>query len=115
MNTENQIRRAAYAVFVKYGFHATTLDRIARKANVNKASIYYYFRSKKNLYKIILDQIKDNMLNNELSPSEIWFLLTENYNNKQMFLVEMGDDYHKSIIKKNLVNHLIQIKNLIVS
>lgn len=115
MNTENQIRRAAYAVFVKYGFHATTLDMIARKANVNKASIHYYFRSKKNLYKIIIDQIIDNMLNNELSPSEIWFLLTENYNNEQMFLVEVGDDYYKSNIKKHLINHLVIIKKLIIN
>jgi AcrR family transcriptional regulator len=41
---------AAARVFARDGFAAATLDDVARKAGVTKGVIYYYFRSKEEIY-----------------------------------------------------------------
>jgi hypothetical protein len=42
-DTRTRILAAASAEFGVHGFAATTVDRIARRARVNKAMIYYHF------------------------------------------------------------------------
>lgn len=44
-----EILQAAHALFVRYGFKKTTMDDLAAEAGVGKGTIYYYFRSKKDL------------------------------------------------------------------
>ncbi|AEA34376.1 TetR/AcrR family transcriptional regulator [Hippea maritima] len=55
----------AKTLFAQKGFDATTMDEIAREAEVNKALIYYYFKDKESLYeeifKIILKGILDKL------------------------------------------------------
>ncbi len=54
--TEEKIIRSALVEFAEYGFDGARIDRIARRAKVNKAMIYYHFRGKEKLYeKIIRD------------------------------------------------------------
>src|SRR6187401_3089146 len=45
---------AAAAEFAARGFAGANVDRIARAAHVNKAMIYYHFKSKAALYQEIL-------------------------------------------------------------
>ena len=52
--TRNRILAAASEEFAALGFAATTVDRIARRARVNKAMIYYHFPSKRALYTCII-------------------------------------------------------------
>ena len=42
-DTRARILAAACVEFGAHGFAATTVDRIARRARVNKAMIYYHF------------------------------------------------------------------------
>lgn len=49
-----EILAAAAAEFAARGYAATTVDRIARRARINKAMIYYHFHSKQDLYRRIL-------------------------------------------------------------
>ncbi len=42
-DTRHRILAAAADEFGAHGFAATTIDRIARRARVNKAMIYYHF------------------------------------------------------------------------
>ena len=44
-----EILYAAHQLFVRYGFKKTTMDDLAAEAGVGKGTIYYYFRSKKDL------------------------------------------------------------------
>lgn len=44
-----EILLAAHRLFVRYGFKKTTMDDLAAEAGVGKGTIYYYFRSKKEL------------------------------------------------------------------
>ena len=54
VDTRGRIVRAAVDEFARHGFDATGVDRIARRARVNKALIYYYFRNKLGLYHEVL-------------------------------------------------------------
>ncbi len=48
------IFRAAAHEFAKRGYDAAGVDRIAARAHVNKAMIYYHFGSKQGLYVEVL-------------------------------------------------------------
>ena len=50
------IIRAAGDVFRKYGYGAASVDAIARKAGVSKATIYAYFSGKDALFAAVVDQ-----------------------------------------------------------
>ena len=50
----DRILAAAEAEFAARGFAGARVDRIARRARVNKAMIYYHFRSKQELYRALL-------------------------------------------------------------
>ncbi|MFA6946288.1 MAG: TetR/AcrR family transcriptional regulator [Pedobacter sp.] len=54
LNTETKILDAANSIFLLFGYHGTTLQQIATKAGVNTAAIHYYFRSKENIYALVL-------------------------------------------------------------
>ena len=93
INTEDKIFIAAYKIFLLFGYHGTTIQQIARQADVNKSTIHYYFRSKERLYvkivKIVLDhtlntKVDDNTNRKGLNKTS-WFLITEFYNNKSLF------------------------------
>jgi TetR/AcrR family transcriptional regulator len=53
-DSRTQIFAAAAAEFAERGFEAAGVDRIAAKARVNKAMIYYHFGSKLELYLEVL-------------------------------------------------------------
>jgi TetR/AcrR family transcriptional regulator len=48
---------AAAREFAAYGFAGASVDRIAAAARLNKAMIYYYFRSKAALYREVLQDM----------------------------------------------------------
>lgn len=54
LSTELKIKDAAAIVFQKKGFAATRTRDIAEEAGLNLALINYYYRSKKNLFDIIM-------------------------------------------------------------
>ena len=54
LSTEQKIKDAAAIVFQKKGFAATRTRDIAEEAGLNLALINYYYRSKKNLFDIIM-------------------------------------------------------------
>ena len=58
--TIQRIKQAATEVFAAEGFAGARVDEIARRANVNKAMIYYHIGDKKALYADVLhDVFKD--------------------------------------------------------
>ena len=78
-NTRQRILAAASDEFGAHGFAATTVDRIARRARVNKAMIYYHFPSKRALYTCIIrdvfspitDRVRDAMKDDEPPPRKL--------------------------------------------
>ncbi|MDL2217698.1 TetR/AcrR family transcriptional regulator [Christensenellaceae bacterium OttesenSCG-928-M15] len=63
---KKQILDVAEALFAAKGFHGTRVDEIAKQANVNKATIYYYFSSKQ----AILDYLIEEFLNSFVNTSK---------------------------------------------
>jgi TetR/AcrR family transcriptional regulator len=53
----DRILTAAAAEFAARGYAGARVDRIARRARVNKAMLYYYFGSKQAIYRTLLRQV----------------------------------------------------------
>ena len=54
--TEKSILQAAKTVFFKKGLAAARMQEIADEANINKAMLHYYFRSKQKLFEAVFLQ-----------------------------------------------------------
>ncbi|MBM7060747.1 TetR/AcrR family transcriptional regulator [Pseudomonas sp. UL073] len=59
---KQQILRAASEEFADKGFAATKTSDIAAKAGLPKPNVYYYFKSKENLYREVLESIVEPLL-----------------------------------------------------
>jgi AcrR family transcriptional regulator len=55
-DTEKVILEAARKVFIKKGLDGARMQEIADEANINKALLHYYFRSKEKLFEIIFSK-----------------------------------------------------------
>ncbi|MCD6597520.1 MAG: TetR/AcrR family transcriptional regulator [Bacteroidales bacterium] len=71
--TQELIINAARYVFIRKGYSGARMQEIADEAGINKALLFYYFRSKENLFHAIftgvLEQIQKeiiNILNSEM-------------------------------------------------
>lgn len=90
ISTEEKIKNAARAVFQRKGYAATRTRDIAEEAGINLALLNYYYRSKENLFKIIMyETVKSVMqdmfaiVNDEHTTFEEKILLfTDNYVDK---------------------------------
>jgi AcrR family transcriptional regulator len=56
-DSRQRILAAATAEFAARGFDGTTVDRISARARLNKAMIYYHFKSKRALYTSVLRDV----------------------------------------------------------
>ena len=65
---KDQIVAAARSIFNKFGFRKTTMDEIAHSLGKGKSSIYYYFTSKEEIYKAVVDH-EAEFLRNEIVKS----------------------------------------------
>ena len=64
IQTENseKILAAALDVFARDGFRGATIDRIAEAAGMSKPNLLYYFRSKDEIYRVVLDRMLEAWL-----------------------------------------------------
>ena len=58
--TVQRILAAAREAFAEQGFNGTTVDAIAQKAGVNKATLYYHIGDKETLYAEVLRTVLEN-------------------------------------------------------
>lgn len=61
---------AARQVFARFGYKKTALDDIAREARRGKSTIYYYFKSKDDIFKAVIDteaEIKTKTIEEKIS------------------------------------------------
>src|SRR5262245_37977536 len=56
-STRQRLLDIALQEFAERGFAGARVDRIARRARVNKAMLYYHFKSKQGLYRTLLRQM----------------------------------------------------------
>ena len=107
LNTESKILEAAIHAFLLFGYHGIKLHVIADKAGVNRAALYYYFRSKEKLYKNVAEKVfgiffssKSQIIPSSERLEEIrWFFYTELYNNKELFEKTLQELYPQNWVK----------------
>ena len=51
-----EILQIAQRLFARYGLKKTSVDDIASEAKICKATIYYYFKSKQEIFKTVVDR-----------------------------------------------------------
>ena len=61
-SAREQILDAAEALFARKGLEPTTIKEIGSAANQNPALLYYYFGSKEELYRAVLQRVMSGML-----------------------------------------------------
>jgi len=63
----DQIVDTARGIFTRFGFRKTTMDEIARAMRKGKSSIYYYFTSKEEIFRAVVEKesqtLKDELIN----------------------------------------------------
>lgn len=65
--TKERILRAAVREFSAHGLSGARTDAIAESAKVNKALLYYYFKSKKGLYAAAVDEVAGKVVEQALA------------------------------------------------
>ena len=61
-NTRRLLIDAAERVFIRQGYHRSTLDNIAADAGFTKGAVYWHFRSKEDLFiELLADGLKRNV------------------------------------------------------
>lgn len=69
MPLNNEVRdnivNAAREIFARYGFRKATMDDIAQAARKGKSSLYHYFKSKKDVFKAVVEK-EGNILEREM-------------------------------------------------
>ncbi|HRI80366.1 MAG TPA: TetR/AcrR family transcriptional regulator [Cyclobacteriaceae bacterium] len=56
VSTQEKIKAAAHKVFLSKGYAAATTRDVAEEAGINLALVNYYFRSKKNLFEMVMQE-----------------------------------------------------------
>lgn len=60
--SEDAVLQSAESLFVKNGFHRTTVDDIARMAGLTKGAVYFHFKDKSDVLMALLRRAEDRVL-----------------------------------------------------
>jgi len=104
----DQVVQAARQVFARYGFKKTALDDIAREARKGKSTIYYYFKSKDEIFKAVIDaeaEIRAKAIEAQISQIEDPKLKLKTYIYVRMQTLKMVANYYEAI-KNDLLDNL---------
>jgi AcrR family transcriptional regulator len=92
-------------IFSHYGFKKTTMDEIANALKMGKSSIYYYFKSKEEIFEAVV-LYEANILRNELTTAiksvESPVEKMRSYVFVRMKAFEKLSNYYNAIFDKNL-------------
>jgi len=62
MGKKTELLKIASREFAKYGYKGVSLEKIAKKANITKAAIYYHFKSKAELFRNVVIHKIDELI-----------------------------------------------------
>jgi len=61
--TEKDILKKAKNLFGNYGYFGVSMSDIAKKLKITKAALYYYFKSKREIYENVIKDVFKNLAN----------------------------------------------------
>lgn len=109
-----QVVQAARLVFAHFGYKKTALDDIAREAKKGKSTIYYYFKSKDDIFKAVIDteaEIRAKTIEDQISQIEDPIQKLKTYVFVRMLTLKMVVNYYEAI-KNDLLDNLYFVNNL---
>jgi AcrR family transcriptional regulator len=75
--TKENILKVATKEFAIYGYNGLSMNNLATKLDVNKATIYYHYKDKKSLYQEVIKSLvtmkreeTENIINSKIDPKE---------------------------------------------
>jgi AcrR family transcriptional regulator len=99
-DTRDKILKVAVRIFSRYGFQKTTMDEIARTAHKAKGSVYYYFNSKEDLFRAVvqyeINEIKSGLTRVIIQHKETTAMIKE-YLLQRMYLMKFAVNYHETL------------------
>ena len=99
-NVKNLIVKSATLFFSRYGFHKTTMDEIARHIHKAKGVLYYYFKSKEELFNEVLRQELDHVkaeLNKITVSNDDSLTILKKYILTRLKLLSTALNYHETL------------------
>jgi TetR/AcrR family transcriptional regulator, biofilm operon repressor len=94
-----KIGEGAMQCFAKYGLEKTTLDDIAKTIGLNKASLYYYYKNKEDIFlEVALNEGK-NFINSLQQKT----LLKKGAEGRIQFYLQERVQYYMHVLNKNKV------------
>lgn len=109
-----QVVQSARQVFARYGYKKTALDDIAREARKGKSTIYYYFKSKDEIFKAVIDaeaEIRKQAIERKISQITDSRLKLKTYIYVRMLTLKMVVNYYEAI-KNDLLDNLYFVNSL---
>jgi len=103
-----QLVQAARQVFVRFGYKKTALDDIARESRKGKSTIYYYFKSKDDIFKAVIDaeaEIRAKTIDEQISIIDDPQLKLKTYIYVRMLTLKKVGNYYEAI-KNDLLDNL---------
>ncbi|MBW8334209.1 MAG: TetR/AcrR family transcriptional regulator [Prolixibacteraceae bacterium] len=108
-----QVVQAARLVFARFGYKKTALDDIAREARKGKSTIYYYFKSKDEIFKAVIDaetEIRKQAIQEQINQISDSKLKLKTYIYVRMQTLKMVVNYYEAI-KNDLLDNLYFVNN----
>jgi len=97
---KEKIGRVAMKCFSKYGLDKTTLDDIAKEVGLNKASLYYYYKNKEDIFLEVAIREGQDFLASLQSKT----LVKKNTEDRITFYLMERINYYKNILNMNRVS-----------
>jgi AcrR family transcriptional regulator len=99
-DVKNKIGKAAMQCFAKFGLDKTTLGDIAKVVGLNKATLYYYYKNKEDIFLEIavsegeeyLAKLQQQTIRKKGIENQIWFYMLSRFN------------YYKNVLNMNRVS-----------
>jgi AcrR family transcriptional regulator len=125
------ILKIATDEFATLGYSALSMNNLAEKLKINKATIYYHFKDKKSLYNEVISSLiklnekeKDEIVNSSLEPKEkfkqyIKLLINTIYDNPKIISLTLREMANFDLgIESNISNEiekdLISMKKIVL-
>lgn len=111
----NSLFRKSEELFLRFGYNAVTIDRIANESGISKMTIYKYFNSKEDLF---IEVIRKNI---EHHADEIMRVISESSNSIERiellynYSINMAKNYSMTLIKdiiekKSILDKVTEVK-----
>ncbi len=97
---KEKIGKAAMKCFMKFGLDKTTLDDIAQSVGLNKASLYYYYKNKEDIFvEAALKEGEDYIVSLQQKV-----LLKKGVENQVSCYMQSRFNYYKNVLNMNRVS-----------